>query len=198
MVAVIKGWRSLVVCGDDVATMTRGSRALHPSDGGRSAPASAHPTSRDNRAAPAVLLLATALNDFRATMRDALPGLLDDLETEFLYDFRVAVRRTRSTLKLGRAVLPEVMQGRWQPAFKGLGDATTPLRDLDVYELELATMAVLAGVREPCRPGALRGASAGPTCCRAPHPGARAQVRTVLAAAQGMGAGAGQARRDGG
>ncbi|MEO8555597.1 MAG: CHAD domain-containing protein [Actinomycetota bacterium] len=127
--------------GDDVATMNSGSRAPHPSAGGRSRPTSAHPTSRVSRGAPAVLLLATALSDSLATMRDNLPGLLDDLDTEFLHDFRVAVRRTRSTLKLGRAVLPEVMGYRWEPAFKGLGDATTPLRDLDVYELDLPTMA---------------------------------------------------------
>jgi len=74
-------------------------------------------------------------------MRENLPGLLDDRDTEFLHDFRVAVRRTRSTLKLGRAVLPEAMRNRWEPAFKGLGDATTPLRDLDVYVLDLPTMA---------------------------------------------------------
>ncbi len=113
----IRGWRSLAVPGDNDDAMTTESRA------------------------PAVLLLASALSDFLATMRDNLPGLLDDLDTEFLHDFRVAVRRTRSTLKLGRAVLPEVMRDRWEPAFKGLGDATTPLRDLDVYEQDLPTMA---------------------------------------------------------
>ena len=35
-------------------------------------------------------------------MNENLPGLLADVDTEFLHDFRVAVRRTRSTLKLGR------------------------------------------------------------------------------------------------
>jgi CHAD domain-containing protein len=89
---------------------------------------------------PAGLLLATALSDFLLAMRENLPGLLDDVDTEFLHDFRVAVRRTRSTLKLGRPALPEVMRERWEPAFKWLGDMTTPVRDLDVYELELPTM----------------------------------------------------------
>ena len=46
------------------------------------------------------------LGEFLSAMRDNLPGLLDDVDTEFLHDFRVAVRRTRSTLKLGRPVLP--------------------------------------------------------------------------------------------
>ena len=33
------------------------------------------------------------------------------------------------------------MRSRWEPAFKWLGDLTTPVRDLDVYELDLPTMA---------------------------------------------------------
>ena len=74
-------------------------------------------------------------------MRENLPGLLDDVDTEFLHDFRGAVRRTRSTLKLGRPALPDVMRHRWEPAFKWLGDMTTPVRDLDVYELDMPTMA---------------------------------------------------------
>ena len=52
------------------------------------------------------LLLAAELAEFLAAMRDNLPGVLDDVDTEFLHDFRVAVRRTRSTLKLGRPALP--------------------------------------------------------------------------------------------
>ncbi|WP_309647493.1 CHAD domain-containing protein [Nocardioides sp.] len=98
------------------------------------------PKLRVDRAVPASVLLTSALRDFSATMLTNLPGLLDDVDTEFLHDFRVAVRRTRSTLKLGRAALPEVMRTRWEPEFKWLGDLTTPVRDLDVYELALPTM----------------------------------------------------------
>ena len=93
-----------------------------------------------DRAVPASVLLTRALGDFLATMQENLPGLLDDVDTEFLHDFRVAVRRTRATLKLGRPCLPEVVRSRWEPAFKWLGDITTPVRDLDVYELDLPTM----------------------------------------------------------
>jgi CHAD domain-containing protein len=100
----------------------------------------AEPSMAD-RGAPAALLLASGLKDALATMRRNLPGLLDDVDTEFLHDFRVAVRRTRSTLKLGRSVLPPSMTARWEPLFKGFGDLTTPVRDLDVYELDLPTMA---------------------------------------------------------
>lgn len=92
------------------------------------------------RAAPATDLLTTVLRGFLTTMVENLPGLLDDVDTEFLHDFRVAVRRTRATLKLGRPALPEVIRSRWEPAFKWLGDLTTPVRDLDVYELGLPVM----------------------------------------------------------
>jgi len=104
-----------------------------------------------DRNAPATLLLATGLKGVLATMRTNLPGLLDDVDTEFLHDFRVAVRRTRSTLKLGRSILPQAVGARWEPLFKGFGDLTTPVRDLDVYELDLPTMAgwlVAAGVED--------------------------------------------------
>jgi CHAD domain-containing protein len=104
------------------------------------APSSALKTSGADRSAPARVLLAAALSGFLLAMCENLPGLLDDVDTEFLHDFRVAVRRTRATLKLGRPALPEVMRSRWEPAFKALGDLTTPVRDLDVYLLDLPTM----------------------------------------------------------
>ena len=104
-------------------------------------PSSVLPTAGTDRDVPATVLLSGALGDFLATMRENLPGLVDNVDTEFLHDFRVAVRRTRATLKLGRPALPEVMRSRWEPDFKRLGDWTTPLRDLDVYELDLPTMA---------------------------------------------------------
>ncbi|MGV8908529.1 MAG: CHAD domain-containing protein [Propionicimonas sp.] len=94
-----------------------------------------------DRDAPATLLLAAGFTSGLATMRTNLPGLLEEVDTEFLHDFRVALRRTRSTLKLGRSILPQAVTARWEPLFKGLGDLTTPVRDLDVYELALPTMA---------------------------------------------------------
>lgn len=106
-------------------------------------------TSGPDRGVPATVILSAALSDFLLTMRENLPGLLDDVDTEFLHDFRVAVRRTRATLKLGRPALSEVMRSRWEPAFKSLGDLTTPVRDLDVYELDLPTMSRWLMTAEP-------------------------------------------------
>jgi CHAD domain-containing protein len=108
-------------------------------DDGRPAQAAAAAPQID-RDAPATELLAHVFGEFHTAMQVNLPGLLDDVDTEFLHDFRVAVRRTRATLKLGRPALPDELLTRWEPAFKWLGDLTTPVRDLDVYELELPTM----------------------------------------------------------
>jgi CHAD domain-containing protein len=90
--------------------------------------------------APSTELLAQVLGGFLDAMRANLEGLVDDVDTEFLHDFRVAVRRTRSTLKLSRGALPDGTAAEWEPRFKWLGDLTTPVRDLDVYQLELPTM----------------------------------------------------------
>jgi CHAD domain-containing protein len=67
--------------------------------------------------------------------------VLRDIDSEFLHDLRVAVRRTRSTLKLAGDVLPDGLASRFRPEFKWLGDLTTPTRDLDVYLLGFDAMA---------------------------------------------------------
>jgi CHAD domain-containing protein len=89
---------------------------------------------------PARLLLAAELADFLQEIRANLPGTIGDIDTEFLHDVRVAVRRTRSLLKLGRPALPPHLREAWEPRFKWLGDLTTPVRDLDVYQLGLPEM----------------------------------------------------------
>jgi CHAD domain-containing protein len=90
---------------------------------------------------PARALLAAELTDFLHEVRDNLPGTIADIDTEFLHDVRVAVRRTRSLIKLGRPALPTNFREVWEPQFKWLGELTTPVRDLDVYQLGLPEMA---------------------------------------------------------
>jgi len=63
-------------------------------------------------------------------------GLLNDLDSEFLHDFRVAVRRTRSALGQVKTVFPQHTVGRFRAEFAWLGTITSPTRDLDVYLLE--------------------------------------------------------------
>jgi CHAD domain-containing protein len=89
---------------------------------------------------PAALALATVLGSLFDSVEANLAGTLADIDTEFLHDLRVAVRRTRSVLKTAKAVLPE-LAGKYRTEFKWLGDVTTPTRDLDVYLLEYPSMA---------------------------------------------------------
>jgi CHAD domain-containing protein len=74
------------------------------------------------------------------TLEANVAGTIGDIDTEFLHDLRVAVRRTRSALKLAGDVLPASLPARFRPEFKWLGDLTTPTRDLDVYLLSYDEM----------------------------------------------------------
>jgi CHAD domain-containing protein len=83
------------------------------------------------RAAVAAVLL-----HLLGTLEANVAGIIRDLDTEFLHDLRVSVRRTRSVLKLVGDALPAELVKAFLPEFKWLGDLTTPTRDLDVYLLK--------------------------------------------------------------
>jgi CHAD domain-containing protein len=85
--------------------------------------------------------VADALLGYLAEMDATVDGIIADVDSEFLHDFRVAVRRTRSVLKMLGDVLPPGLADRMAPEFRWLGDITTPTRDLDVYLLELDSLA---------------------------------------------------------
>ncbi len=61
-----------------------------------------------------------------------LPGVLDDIDPEFLHDFRVAVRRTRSALSQLKKAIPPGQRSVFSKEFKWLGSVTGPVRDMDV------------------------------------------------------------------
>src|SRR5215471_13369374 len=65
------------------------------------------------------------------------PGLQANLDSEFLHDFRVAVRRTRSLLGQIRQVFGEDVVNHFSSEFSWLGKLTGPPRDLDVFVLSL-------------------------------------------------------------
>ena len=99
---------------------------------------------------PAALAVATVLARLAETMQANVAGTVRDVDTEFLHDLRIAVRRTRSVLKLAGSVLPGGLVSRYRPEFKWLGDLTTPTRDLDVYLLGYDKMAAgLIAATEP-------------------------------------------------
>jgi CHAD domain-containing protein len=88
------------------------------------------PAQRADSAAVAILTQLTA------AIEANLPGTLADVDSEFLHDLRVAVRRTRSLQRELKAVFPPAELARFRSEFRWLQEVTGPSRDLDVYLLE--------------------------------------------------------------
>lgn len=88
---------------------------------------------KDTRADAAMAEIMLALLD---SMEASEAGTIDHTGTEFLHDFRVAVRRTRTALTQLKSVMPAHDLARFVAAFAWLGDITTPTRDLDIYLLK--------------------------------------------------------------
>ena len=73
-----------------------------------------------------------------AALRRNEQGVAEDIDIEFLHDFRVAARRVRSVFALlGDALEPDV-RSRFSAAFKELGKMSGIVRDLDVQRLAAA------------------------------------------------------------
>ncbi len=117
----------------DTALAAAGCRA-----GERAGKAASVPLSPDMPAAPALAAILTGLLD---SLEANVPGTVRDVDTEFLHDLRIAVRWTRSALKLCGSALPDGLARGFRPEFRWLGDLSTPTRDLDVYLLGFSGMA---------------------------------------------------------
>ena len=72
------------------------------------------------------------LRDLMEVVSANTPGVLADLDVEFLHDLRVAVRRARSAVKLVGDCLPGAGVARLGSDLRWMGDSTTPTRDMDV------------------------------------------------------------------
>jgi len=62
-------------------------------------------------------------------------GTIANTDSEFLHDFRIAVRRTRAGLSQIKNTLPKKITARYADFFACLGQITGPTRDMDVYLL---------------------------------------------------------------
>ena len=71
-------------------------------------------------------------------IKDNEQGTIADTDSEFLHDFRVAVRRTRTGLSQLKGVLPDKISATYVEFFSWLGQITGLTRDLDVYLLNFA------------------------------------------------------------
>lgn len=98
-----------------------------------------------SREAPAYDSAKLIYRTLLSSMRVNHHGLVEDLDTEFLHDFRVAVRRTRSALKELPGALPDELESRFREDFRWLGQVTTPTRDLDVFLLGFPAFTEMVG-----------------------------------------------------
>lgn len=80
----------------------------------------------------AQILFSDLLNVMQANEQ----GLRDAIDTEFLHDYRVALRRTRSVLTQIKYLFPNEELEYFKQEFYWLGLVTGPTRDLDVYLLK--------------------------------------------------------------
>ena len=87
------------------------------------------PDMRSDKATKAILRFLVQV------MRINEANIEKDLDTEFLHDFRVAIRRTRSALGQIKYVFPTKTTDRFKKDFAFMGKLSNELRDLDVYLL---------------------------------------------------------------
>ncbi len=116
---------------DDELARTAGARGRTPGDYSSKV---AIPLQPDEPAQAAVRRMLEALLD---TVVVNAPGASADLDPEFLHDLRVAVRRTRSLLGQLKRSVPARVRERLDAELRWLGSVTGPVRDLDVYLIEL-------------------------------------------------------------
>ncbi len=79
------------------------------------------------------------------------PGIIADLDTEFLHDYRVALRKIRSVLSLFRGVYAQGATDEMKGRFSALMAPTGRLRDLDVYLIDQPQLEAM--VPAPLQPG---------------------------------------------
>lgn len=75
------------------------------------------------------------LRQITTVMRANEEGVKADWDTEFLHDYRTAIRRTRSALSQIPEVFSPEITAHYREVFGLLGERTNRLRDLDVYLL---------------------------------------------------------------
>jgi CHAD domain-containing protein len=106
--------------------------AGRPAPGARLGPAVELSREMTGRAAVAAILDRLR---YHALSNEA--GTREQLDTEFLHDFRVAARRTRSLLRRAEGILDPAASSALASELQWLGTLTGPVRDLDVHLEEL-------------------------------------------------------------
>lgn len=96
--------------------------------------------------ADATAAVARVLENLAGVVHAHWQGVIDEIDTEFLHEFRVAVRRSRSVLKHAASVLPEPLHREGRTLLGALASATGPARDLDVELSDWHGLPTLLGI----------------------------------------------------
>ena len=93
------------------------------------------PVIRLSAKAPARTSLCIIVRAFLQVTRRNEPGLIDDLDTEFLHQWRVSLRKVRSVLTLFKGVVATETLDQLKQDFRDIMQDTNLMRDRDVYFL---------------------------------------------------------------
>ena len=85
---------------------------------------------------PSIEVAADIIRTYLAVARQNEAGVIADIDTEFLHDYRVSLRRVRSVLSLFKGVFSPEQTDALKREFSDLMAPTGRVRDLDVYLLE--------------------------------------------------------------
>ncbi len=84
---------------------------------------------------PAETAAKTIFGSLLRTIKQNEQGVIADTDSEFLHEFRIAIRKTRVGLNQLKNALPQDKATHYKAFFAWLGQATNESRDLDVYLL---------------------------------------------------------------
>jgi CHAD domain-containing protein len=137
VVASLKDTFGWSICSDDVAALVGWALGIVRTDIEAASPGSP--------AAPKALIIRThtpagpamrgSLSRLLDTIDSRRDGVIADIDSEYLHEFRVAVRRSRSALQQLAAVFPQRAHDTMRNGYRWLGTVTSPTRDLDVHSL---------------------------------------------------------------
>ena len=85
---------------------------------------------------PSIEVAADIIHTYFKVARQNEEGVIADIDTEFLHDYRVSLRKIRSVVSLFKGVFSEDQTAELKRVFSDLMAPTGRVRDLDVYLLE--------------------------------------------------------------
>jgi len=85
---------------------------------------------------PAVTAVCKMAKNLLVTARRYELGIIDDIDTEFVHQYRVNIRKSRSVVSLFKKCLSAEHYQSLKSKLKALGSRTNDLRDLDVFLLD--------------------------------------------------------------